>query len=72
MQEFITDMSEWYVNWFVHLIWLTITIVGAFAIVYSLVRLAAIAWHRTKREYDLRHFSEGDAAHRNHQNGKEL
>ncbi len=37
------------------LIDLTRVIIGAvvgFIIVYSLVRLAAIAWHKTKREYD--------------------
>ena len=37
------------------LIDLTRIIIGAvvgFIVVYSLVRLAAIAWHKTKREYD--------------------
>jgi len=37
------------------LIDLTRVIIGAvvgFIVVYSLVRLAAIAWHKTKREYD--------------------
>ena len=53
MQEFITDI-----------IWLTISIIGAFAIVYSLVRLAAIAWHRTKREYDPRPFNDGEFPNR--------
>ena len=29
-----------------------IGVVVGFIVVYSLVRLAAIAWHKTKREYD--------------------
>ena len=38
------------------LIDLTRVIIGSvvvFIVVYSLVRLAAIAWHKTKREYDI-------------------
>jgi hypothetical protein len=36
----------------INLMQIIIGIIGGFAVVYSLVRLAAIAWHRTKREYD--------------------
>ena len=44
----------------INLAWIIIIIIGFLAIVYSLVRLAAIAWHRTKREYDEQHFRDGE------------
>jgi hypothetical protein len=48
MPELITNLT-----------WMIIIIFGGPAIVYCLVRLAAIAWHRTKHEYEtLLHVDE--------------
>ena len=58
------------------LIDLTRIIIGSvvgFIIVYSLVRLAAIAWHKTKREYDTlpperKHPNDEDLQHGKEEN----
>lgn len=60
-----------------NLTWVIITIVVGFIVVYSLVRLAAIAWHKTKSEYEKDgHFDYSDYDEEypepKHQNDKEL
>ena len=45
--------------------WIIIYPLAFLAIVYSLVRLVAIAWFRTKREYDKQHFRDGEFPNRN-------
>ena len=55
MFEFITNLS-----------WIIISIIGFLAVVYSLVRLAAIAWHRTKQEYNEQHFRDGEFPNKDH------
>ena len=36
----------------INLMWTIIGVFAGFAVVYSLVRLVAIAWHKTKSEYE--------------------
>ena len=55
-----------------NLFWIIISIIGIFTAVYSLVRLAAIAWHRTKAEFDTRPFNDGEFPNRKRQNDEEL
>ena len=51
MSELVTNLI-WVQELVTNLIWIVAIILVGFPIVYSLVRLAAIAWHKTKREYD--------------------
>ena len=48
----MTETSLVMLELITNLIWVTIGIICSLAVVYSLVRLAAIAWHRTKAEFD--------------------
>ncbi len=51
----------------INLAWIVIIIIIFLAVVYSLVRLAAIAWHRTKQEYESRLLNYEDYLNRNNQ-----
>lgn len=56
MLEFIIDLTR-----------IIVGIISGLAFVYCLVRLSAIAWHRTKHEYDDEKYPE-----RKRQNNEEL
>lgn len=55
-----------------NLMWVIIVIIVGFVIVYSLVRLAAIAWHRTKAEYNTLLRTKEEYPERKRQNDEEL
>ena len=61
-------MQELYTN----LVLVIMGTIGIFAIVYSLVRLAAIAWHKTKAEFDSRPFNDEEFPNHKRQNDEEL
>ncbi len=60
MIEFITNLT-----------WMIVGIILGFVVVYSLVRLSAIAWLRTKHEYDTLPYDE-ELPERKRQNNEEL
>ncbi len=55
-----------------NLILIIIIILVGFVVVYSLVRLAAIAFYRTKREFDTLSYTDEEYPERKHQNDEEL
>ncbi len=59
----------------INLIWLIVNygggLIGALIIVYCLVRLSAIAWHKTKKEYGSRPYNYEEYLRRNHRNDEE-
>ena len=61
MMELITNLT-----------WVIVGIVVVFVVVYSLVRLIAIAWHKTKSEYDALLHVNRQYPERKHQNDEEL
>ena len=56
----------------INLTWIIVGISVGFAVVYSLVRLAAIAWHKTKNEYDTLPYINEDYPERKRQNDEEF
>ncbi len=61
MLEFITNVT-----------WVIVLTISSLAAVYCLVRLSAIAWHRTKAEYDTLLHTNKENSERKRQNNEEL